>query len=162
MSKLKHIEGDLLTLAYNGDFDIVVHGCNCFNTFGSGIAKQIKIKYPSAYEADCHTIKGDIDKLGTYTTGHSDIKSFYYFLVVNAYTQFDYNIGYSTDDKFEYGAFELILKKIAHKYGKSRFGFPMIGMGLAKGDAVRILAMLEKFSENVDQVGGSVTLVRYK
>jgi O-acetyl-ADP-ribose deacetylase (regulator of RNase III) len=45
---IKHINGNLLKLAENGQFDIIMHGCNCFNTFGSGIAKSIKLSFPTA------------------------------------------------------------------------------------------------------------------
>lgn len=38
---MKEIEGDLIQMALNGDFDIIAHGCNCFNTMRSGIAKTI-------------------------------------------------------------------------------------------------------------------------
>ena len=34
-------KGDLLDLFYHKKIDILVHGCNCFNTMGAGIAKQI-------------------------------------------------------------------------------------------------------------------------
>ena len=43
-----------------------------------------------------------------------------------------------------------------------RFGFPLIGMGLAGGDKERIMAMLEDFSRRVEAKGGSVTLVEFK
>ncbi len=33
----------------------------------SGIARQIREKYPEAYEADCKTVAGDIKKLGTFS-----------------------------------------------------------------------------------------------
>ena len=64
---LKHAQGDLLQMAREGQFDAVVHGCNCFCTMGSGIARQVREQYPSAYEADCKTVGGDIRKLGNYT-----------------------------------------------------------------------------------------------
>lgn len=31
---MKEIEGDLLMLAKQGHFDVVVHGCNCFVIWG--------------------------------------------------------------------------------------------------------------------------------
>lgn len=49
---LKRVEGDLVKMANMGKFDLILHGCNCRNTMGSGIAKQIKDKFPDAYEAD--------------------------------------------------------------------------------------------------------------
>lgn len=99
---MKIIEGDLLSLAADGHFDVIVQGCNCFCTMGSGLAKQIKEKYPEAYEADCQTKKGDKEKLGTYTT--CVVGNLHKFVIVNAYTQFNY--GKSSKDYFEYYAFQ--------------------------------------------------------
>jgi len=42
MHKLHAIKGNLITLAKKGEFDVIVHGCNCLNVMGAGIAKQIK------------------------------------------------------------------------------------------------------------------------
>lgn len=76
------IDGNLITLALEGKFDIITHGCNCFCTMGAGIAPQIAkafgadefdleliIKYHWDYENDEEVIeqtgnRGDINKLG--------------------------------------------------------------------------------------------------
>jgi O-acetyl-ADP-ribose deacetylase (regulator of RNase III) len=42
----------------------IIHQANCQCTMGSGIAKDIKARFPEAYEADCKTKKGDSSKLG--------------------------------------------------------------------------------------------------
>jgi O-acetyl-ADP-ribose deacetylase (regulator of RNase III) len=160
MSKLKQIDGDLLTLAYHGNFDIIVHGCNCFNVFGSGIAKQIKERYPEAYAADQETDMDSIHKLGNFSMAkaNGDID----FLIVNAYTQFGYNsAGRPVLDRFEYESFRLILRKLSYTYGKSRFGFPMIGMGLVGGRPQKIINTLQEFALDVEKQGGTVTMVRY-
>jgi len=49
----------------NGEFDVIIHGCNCFCTMGGGIAKTIKNEFIEAFNADRKTIKGSKDKLGT-------------------------------------------------------------------------------------------------
>ena len=64
---MKRIEGDLIQKAKDGEFDLIVHGCNCFCTMGAGIAKQIKKNFPQAFEEDLKTEKGDHGKLGTIT-----------------------------------------------------------------------------------------------
>lgn len=133
---MKIIKGDLVKMALNGEFDAIVHGCNCFNTMGSGIAKQIKMAFPEAYGADCATTKGDRGKLGDYSFAHYNGSS---LVVFNAYIQYDYGSG---KDRFEYDAFELVLKRFVRidRYFKSvhgeglRWGFPMIGCGHAGGD----------------------------
>jgi hypothetical protein len=65
------------------------------------------------------------------------------------------------DDVFEYRAFDDVLHKLAQRFGKWRIGLPYIGMGLAGGDAQRILPMIEEFANNVTAQGGSVTLVEF-
>ncbi len=153
---INFISGDLLKLAEEGEFDIIVHGCNCFNTMGAGIAKQIRDRYPSAWEQDQQTESGSILKLGNFTSDMIDDK----FMIVNAYTQ--YGMSNAGEDVFEYTSFDLILRKLNHLYGNRRFGFPMIGMGLAGGEKEVILTLIEYFSDAVNNQGGSVTVVEYK
>ncbi len=154
---LKHTKGNLIDLAEAGAFDVIVQGCNCYNTMGSGIAREIRERYPQAYEADCQTVKGDIMKLGNWTEYDTGA-----FKIINAYTQYGFNAGGSTFDLFEYTSFKLILQKLLYVYGKRDFGLPRIGQGLAGGDPERIMAMIEEFAEQVTARGGSVTLVTYE
>jgi hypothetical protein len=65
------------------------------------------------------------------------------------------------EDVFEYTAFERVLNKIAHRFGKWRIGLPLIGMGLAGGDAERIVPLIEQFAQRVEAQGGSVTMVEW-
>lgn len=166
-SGLKIAEGNLLDMAEAGDFDIIVQGCNCWCTMGSGIAKQIRERYPQAYDADCRTGRGDYMKLGAYTTANVLIPKEPYpehaaFTIVNAYTQYDFNRMGENADVFEYISFKLILQKLAHAYPGLRFGFPMIGMGLAGGNKTRIMTMLAEFAEELRKTGGTVTVVEFK
>lgn len=158
---LKHTKGNLLDMADNGDFDIIVQGCNCFNAMGAGLAPQIAKRYPMAEAVDSDTIKGTIQKLGNWTMAWNTEDSNHpvQFRIINAYTQ--YLTSQQGEDVFEYAAFELILRKLAHQYGKQRYGLPYIGMGLAGGDKKRILAMIEDFAKKVSAKGGSVTLVEF-
>lgn len=150
---LKHTKGNLLDIAENGDFDVIVQGCNCFNTMGGGIAREIAERYPLCAEIDRLTQAGEYMKLGNWTEYDQGT-----FLIINAYTQ--YNMSQGTD-VFEYTAFELILQKLIHTYGTKRFGFPYIGMGLAGGDPLWIMPILENFAEQVSAKGGTVTLVEF-
>jgi O-acetyl-ADP-ribose deacetylase (regulator of RNase III) len=149
------IKGDLLTLGKNNDFDIILHGCNCFNMMGAGIAAQIAQQFPDAQMADNETLRGDPGKLGTYTVGMSGR-----LVILNCYTQF--GISSIGNDVFEYMAFERVLDKIAQRFGKWRIGLPLIGMGLAGGDEGRIIPMIEHFAERVERQGGSVTIVKWE
>ena len=151
---LKHTKGNLLDMAYNGDFDVVVQGCNCFNAMGGGIAREIAERFPEAQWEDRKTTAGDYKKLGNYTQVEIDDT----FIIVNAYTQYNMSTG---QDVFEYNAFALILQKLAHEYGTKRIGFPYIGMGLAGGKREIIIPMIEDFAHSISTKGGSVTLVEF-
>lgn len=59
------IDANLLEYHLNG----FIHSCNCFHTFGGGIALRIKQKYPEIYQADIkHGRRGDISRLGKFST----------------------------------------------------------------------------------------------
>jgi O-acetyl-ADP-ribose deacetylase (regulator of RNase III) len=155
---LQHAKGNLLTMAEQGQFDVVVQGCNCWNTMGGGIAREIRERYPVAAEVDADTVRGDYTKLGNYTQATVPGLFNHQFVIVNAYTQFDMSTG---QDVFEYVAFELILRKVARQWGSQRIGLPYIGMGLAHGDPDIILAQIAGFADTVHRTGGSVTLVEF-
>lgn len=121
---LKYVIGDLIKSAY--DFDVVLHGCNCFNTFGAGFAKQVKKHFPEAFASDQKTKKGDPLKLGTFS-----YYSYDELTIVNAYTQFHYS---RKDVSVEYGAVRSVFSKINKKWKGKKVGMPLIGAGLAKGD----------------------------
>lgn len=149
------VKGDLLAMGKNNEFDIIMHGCNCFCTMGGGIAVQIANQFPDARLADDETIRGDAGKLGTYTIGMSGR-----LVILNCYTQ--YSMSRDNQDVFEYLAFERVLDKITARFGKWRIGLPLIGMGLAGGSPERILPLIERFSGRMEALGGSATLVEYE
>jgi O-acetyl-ADP-ribose deacetylase (regulator of RNase III) len=151
------IKGNLLDLAEEGKFDVIVHGCNCFHTMGSGIAKQIKDRYPAAYAADLETEYGDRRKLGTYSKAH--VPKLFGFTVVNAYTQYGFNYFNSNRDVFEYDAFEIFLESLSQDFKGMRIGIPLIGMGLAHGDTIRIMSALSDFEDRFSKSSGSLTVV---
>lgn len=158
---LKHINGNLLDLAESGHFEVILQGCNCFNTMGGGIAREIKERYPQAAAVDACTQRGDYNKLGNYTKCFvpCEASAVPGFTIINGYTQYNMSQG---NDVFEYTAFQVILEKIAFAYGDKSIGLPYIGMGLAGGDEKWIIPMIEEFAEKVTEKGGVVTLVKFE
>jgi O-acetyl-ADP-ribose deacetylase (regulator of RNase III) len=154
MSKIKEVNGNLLTLASEGNFDLIMHGCNCFNTFGAGIALQIKNLYPSAYLVDCETTKGDINKLGNFTKSIQFTNEGEEFTIINAYSQFDFH---KENRPFDYEAFSLICQKINHLYPKMSIGIPQIGAGLGGGNWENIKEII---TEELSSM--KVTIVYFK
>jgi hypothetical protein len=72
---------------FDGDAQGIIHQANCQNTMGSGIAKEIRARYPEVYEADCKTKSGDYSKLGTFSWVKTNDDKFY---IYNCYSQFRY------------------------------------------------------------------------
>lgn len=143
--------GDLVKLAQQGQFDVIVQGCNCFCTMGSGIAAMIRSAFPEAFKADLRTKPGDKSKIGTYTKAIvGDLT------IINAYTQYKFGLENGVKvDRFEYDGFEKILKSLSEEFPNARFGFPLIGCGLAGGDERRILGQIN------DVLGSRATIVRF-
>ncbi len=148
---ITYVNGDLLKMAEEGNFDVIGQCANCFCTMGSGIAPLIKAKFPEAYAVDCATKKGDEAKLGTisYTENTNPI-------VVNLYGQFDYTGRRSGKMDLDYVALKSALILMKEKFSKKRFGFPKLGAGLAGGDWTIIEGILQEVF-----AGEYVTIVNY-
>lgn len=149
MSSIKIIKGDLLLLAHHDWFDVIGHGCNCQNTMGAGIAKQIKLQYPDAFEADLKTIKGDGNKLGSYSFASVLSQSETPFDILNIYTQEFYRGKPRGHVYFDYKAFDSAMAAIAKAYAGKRLGLPRIGSGLAGGCEKKIQKIIEKYSDQL-------------
>jgi len=136
---MKIVEGDLITFALEGQFDVIVHGCNCFCTMGAGIARVIQEEFPEAYAADLVTIKGDRNKLGNFSFATVK-RNKHEITIVNGYTQFHFH-GDSV--LVDYDAVQSLFKKVKQHYSGKRIGYPKIGAGLAGGDWARISRIID-------------------
>jgi O-acetyl-ADP-ribose deacetylase (regulator of RNase III) len=146
---MKYVIGNLINKAEQGDFDVIVQGCNCFNTQSAGLAAEIRSKYPNAYAIDCRTVKGDRNKLGNYTSANFT-KNSHSFVIVNAYTQYT---CWDVNDMLSYPAIEEVFRKISQDFEGKRIGIPLIGAGLAQGDWGKIVRLIEKSNiENITAV----------
>jgi len=135
---LEYVQGDL----FRSDCDVIGHGCNCFNSFGAGIALQMMNEHMPAWWADQATLRGDKSKLGGFT--HAEDKG---RRVYNLYTQYSFS---RTEVSADYAAIEASLiamkehlqdDKIFHK---SKIGLPKLGAGLAMGDWDTIAGHIER------------------
>ena len=152
MKIYKEVEGDLITLFKEGQFDVIVHGCNCQNIMGAGIAKSLADVYPELLQVDKDfgIPVGDIGRLGNYsklTLREGPTLQW----VINAYTQ--YNLGKDLD----YNALELVLKKINFLFKPERIGIPLIGCGIAGGNWNVVKKIIQRQLRDCD-----VTVVHYK
>lgn len=150
----KEKQGDLIALAKRGDFDVIVHGCNCQNIMGAGIAKQIADKFPEAYHQDTlhHLSLGSINSLGTLSVSKIHLpKNLNPISIVNAYTQ------YKPGKNLDIAALILCLRKINLAYKGCDIGLPQIGCGIAGGKWKQVKDIIQR-----ELVDCNVTVVIYK
>jgi len=154
---VNYIDGDLIKLAKQGNFDVIAHGCNCKSTMGAGIAPQMA----KAFGCDkfwMERLGVSITKLGNIDYQHVIIGE-KELTVVNAYTQFNYGRNHADGDAipFSYEAFTLCMKKMNNIFKGKHIGLPKIGAGLAGGD----WSLIEKII-NKELKDCKVTVVNYK
>ncbi len=146
---MQEIKGDLLKMASDGEFDIIIHGCNCQHTMGAGIAGQLR-KWPEVYEADLKTPRGS-DKLGCFSHATISREGHRPFTVINAYTQ-----EWPGKDLREW-AMASALIRVAQSYPLEKIGMCKIGAGIAGGDWNDLKKMVEVIFKDID-----LTVVEYQ
>lgn len=165
----QEIDGDLISLAKEGKFDVIAHGCNCHSTMGAGIAPQMARAF-GCDQFPMERIGSDVNKLGnidyqqfilTKLTA-DDIKNGNFkpeLTVVNAYTQYNYGRNHADGDfkPLSYEALTLCMKKINVVFRGQHIGLPKIGAGLAGGDWERIRFIIQR-----ELADCQVTVVNYK
>lgn len=143
---MKVVRGNLLDLAEQGHFDVIVHGCNCLGIMGAGIAKQIAERWPEVEATDKNTIwraPGGMSSQIVQRKGAT-------FVVVNGYTQM--NPGPCADYKSIREVFAAVKEAVSGK----RIGYPKIGAGIGGGDWGVISKIIDE-----ELNGENHTLVEY-
>jgi len=143
--KMTQIQGNLLDLAKQGHFDVIAHGCNCFCTFGAGLAKSMREQFPQAYQADLKTAKGSRAKMGSLSQCTVETAAGT-LLIANLYTQFYWGAPKLPEDSQDdrYQALESSLQELRGITAASaKVGLPRIGAGLAGGSWPKILDIIK-------------------
>lgn len=172
MGKYVEIEGDLIELALNGEFDVISHGCNCLSTMGAGIAVAMKNTF-GCDKFEMETWGRTIEKLGcidyqTFVLGKNAHWSLLdadnklnepELTVVNSYTQYHYGKNHldGVSSPVDYEAITLCMRKMNHIFKGKHIGLPLIGCGLAGGDWDKVKEIIQRELKDCD-----VTIVHYK
>jgi len=135
---VKKVKGDL----FKSKAGIIAHGCNCQGAMGSGIASQVRKKYPHVYNRYIHdAVNGDGLELGTVQFVATDDTRTQF--IANCMTQENYGIiKRQVNYEAVYTCFEE-LRDFADKNDIDDVALPQIGAGLGGGDWHIILAILE-------------------
>lgn len=167
MPIVNEIKGNIISLCEQGDYSIMVQGCNCLGIQGSGLAGQLR-KYPEVLQADlnfCNPQTGDfIDfgeyRLGKYSVAVCETPERINFFVVNAYTQ----LAPATPEQHlnktcvaDYEAIERVFTALNADFigsnseiEDSQVAIPMLGAGLAYGDWDVISEIINRVTPDIN------------
>jgi O-acetyl-ADP-ribose deacetylase (regulator of RNase III) len=153
--KYTEVEGDLITLAKKGKFDVITHGCNCQSIMSAGIAVPMNLhfdasRFPMELQGKSMLKLGNIDCQSTDIIADSGK----ILTVVNSYTQNYPNVA---TKPLDYEALALCMRKINHKFKGQHIGLPKIGCGLAGGDWDTVREIIKAELKDCD-----ITIVIYK
>jgi len=145
---IKIVDGDILQAEEN----IICHQVNCQGVMGSGLAKQIRAKYPEVYASYIKYCRGCKDNNPKNLLGEvqtvlvNDGK-----VIANLFGQFNYGKGKQyTDYKALKQSLEGILT-IATMVGDDSIAVPYnLGCGLAGGDWNIVYKIIEEVFDDYD------------
>ncbi len=170
MSEIETIKGNLLDFPQHNPNDpdkhiginVIAHSCNTRMIMGGGIARQIKSRYPQAYEADVKYISNEYDDngqfihpLGNFSKAEVNSKESKVYLpdgkglIYNMYTQNSIGKGREVNYEGFYDALCNVADHIEwqdkHDSTTSSLGLPWgISCGLAGGSWGIIFAIINE------------------
>ena len=154
---IKYIVGDILKC----NAKIRCHQVNCKGIMGSGLAKQVKSKYPETfnfYKDLCKKYKSQ-ELLGTvqFTDCHDNT------ILANMFAQDEFGF-----DNKQYTQYEALDNCISHVYKKAEeynysIAFPyMLGCVRGGGSWSKVLSIIEKYFKDSEIICYIVSLNDYK
>lgn len=118
--KYTEVKGNLLDMFDKGEVDQIAHGCNTYNLMNSGIAAQIKERYPEAFYADRFAdMPTGMWRVGKLT--HNEDRT-----IFNLYTQ----VKPGTNADLMYIRMALRLLNIYYLNDAEILGLPLVGCGI--------------------------------
>lgn len=137
MKEIKIIKCDI----FESDADVILHQVNCRGVMGSGIAKQVREKYPNVY----NSYKKACDKLGAYGVfGKIQVCAINQEktkFIVNMFSQLNYGYNYCYTD---YSKLKACLIKVNNTFAGKTIAIPhLIGCGRGGGDWSIVYKIIE-------------------
>ncbi len=142
---------------------VIIHGCNAQGVMGSGVAKEVKERYPGAfnlYRQHCEKygignkdLLGDIPAWTNCTAEDYAVDAKKNLIIINAITQ----LNYGRDEGKRYMSYYALQVAMDNAYamckaiGADEVNFPMIGAGLGGGDWAVISAIISDSMKDIKQ-----------
>jgi O-acetyl-ADP-ribose deacetylase (regulator of RNase III) len=147
---MEEVKGNLIKMAKEGKFDLIIQGCNCQKKWGAGLALSMSEELPLAYQAD---LEYNTPKLNEYSVSND-----YNFTVINAYTQVYPGAPYFANDTKEkrMESIKNIFIDLNEKYKGKHIGLPLIGCGYGGLDWKEVKQLIQIYLSDM-----KVTVVHF-
>ena len=128
---------------------VIVHCVNCQGVMGSGIAREIRERFPEAYETYRETYQNKILHLGSISYVYFPaVENVGHKIIANAAGQDWYGAG---NVHVDYDATRICfaninedMKHFKAEHGITTINFPLFGCGLAGGDWTKVSEIIEE------------------
>ena len=148
----QEVDGNIIELFYQGKFNIIGQGCNCYKLMGAGLAAQIAAQIPEMRDADKDDPRQYWQRLGDFTQAEIGLDAEGNTgLGLNIYSQLE------PGKNFDPIALRLALRKINKIFVGTSIGLPLIGCGIAGGDWEEVKEIIKEELSDM-----YVTIVHYK
>lgn len=139
--KIEYVFGSLLA----SNESVIAHGCNAQGVMKSGIAKDIRERYPVVYWDYQRDYQQNNKQLFLGDVISTEYLHPCYRVILSLITQ----EFYGREEGKRYVSYDAITRAIEriNKIGYSRVAFPMIGAGLANGNWTVIESIIESYSD---------------
>ena len=144
---IKHIKRDI----FESNADIILHQVNCRGVMGSGVAKQVRDRYPRLYEDYKRRCKAKGDKLLGKIRVYDRwfLNGEHRFVVVNLHAQKDF--GYDGKCYTDYNALRDCLQNVHDNCSGTVIAIPyLMGCHRGGGDWNIVYAMIEEIFTDRD------------
>ena len=139
--------GDMLEAFKSKEINAMMHGCNCFNNFGAGLARDIRNLYAEASRVDRATKVGDKQKLGQISIAKVSDQT-----IFNLYTQYGYGGGVcNTNYDAVANCLLLVRKFLEYSRFKGVVGLPyLMCCGLGGGSWAKVEYIIQQIFKGSD------------
>lgn len=141
-----YIKNDLFAT----ELEYIAHGCNCQGVMGSGVAKIVKEKYPTAFDE----YKNKCDRELQYGTYQNRLTGTVQYvpqpdgkIIVNMFTQIKFG---KTGKYVSYDAIYECFRAIEDNIKIAKLAIPRIGAGLGGGQWNIISTIIESVTPNTE------------
>lgn len=151
MGKIPVVDGDI----FESGADVILHQVNCQGVMGSGVAKQVREKYPNVFATYQELCLGEKDHTSNLLGIAQPVQTDDHTIIINLFAQD--NFGYDGNCYTNYDALRTCLETVRKNNSNDSIAIPyLMACHRGGGDWDKVSGMIEEILDGCD-----VTFYRY-